>query len=1261
MRTSCPDRDELQRFLGGQLGSIDDTDLSDHIGTCATCQQALQQLTDPAPGDLFCHLTNREPMLDPVHGGGPPPATFLASTARLPPSPPMARFAPNRPGATPALPAVPGYEVLSEVGRGGMGVIYRARHLKLNRTVALKMISAGGAAGPHALARFRIEAATVARLRHPNIVSVYDVGEVDGQPYMSLEFAEGGSLKDHLNGASMSPTQAAQLLETLARAIDHAHHAGIVHRDLKPANVLLVSGGAAKGTTGSEDSTRGKGSEDSTCGSTTHHSPFTTYHPKITDFGLAKLLDGGAELKTQTGEVVGTPSYMAPEQTGRSDVEAGPSCDVYALGAILYEMLTGRPPFNAQTPLQTLLQVAYVEPVSVSRLQPTAPRDLVTITMKCLEKEPQRRYGSALELADDLRRFLDRRPIRARPVSSWEHLRKWARRHPAVALLSAAVVLVTVLGVGLATWQWRDAVASAEKEKTARHEVERLLCSSEVDVAIALCERGDVGEGMLRLARELKNAVRLREADLERVIRVNLTAWRQEVPLRLAYFPNKDWAWDVALSPDGRTALVGGSDNMALMWDTLSGRFLGQPMQHPGPVWSVAFAPDGCTLLTACSKGDKEKMDSTGGELRLWNARTGEPLGPALPVAAGLQSASFNCDGQRVLLRSVLPQPDPNQTAIVVQLFELAATEAGTPALRPSHTLPDAMANVAQFSPDGKAVLTGGMDGRVRLWNARDGRRIGGVLRLRGAVLAAGFRGDSRTIVTSHAKVIDDKRLQASSSELRLWDITTSKALSPAVSLPGMVNALALSPDGSVVLSAATILASESNLDKGEVRLWEAATGDLLYPPLPHPEPVWAVAFSPNGRTFLTGCRDRHARLWLTATGLPMGPPMPHEGNVRSLTFSRDGRLFLTGSASDRGRAQLWVAPAASAIGMPLLPAPVAGSSRPSDMREWYRGVAASPDGKYLISSADRGARPLRLWDARSRKELGELGPFESWPVGVAISPDSRLVAVSTHSGHVQLASLLTRQTVGPHLNPKATITSLTFSPDGRSLLTPLASGTLQRWDVSSGARLGEPLHPGCQCATAWSPYGDRIIATGPEGVSIWDAPSGKCLAQHQEGDNLTALVIAPDGLTFATGHSNRSVRFWRTDDAHLTGRHLPHKDAVVALAFSSDGRLLVSGSNDLTTRLWDVTTGMPLGPPLLHRKAVTGVCFLSHGRQFVTRSGSAMQFWEVPAEWSGEPAQVRQEVEALTGRELDATGMPHTLSPEARQQRRLESEAAGS
>jgi tetratricopeptide (TPR) repeat protein/tRNA A-37 threonylcarbamoyl transferase component Bud32 len=347
----------------------------------------------------------------------------------------------------PTAPTVPGYDILGVLGRGGMGVVYKARQAGLNRLVALKMIRDSALAGPEERTRFRHEAEAVAQLQHPNIVQIHEVGAHHGLPFFSLEFVPGGSLAESLRGTPQPPRAAAQTVETLARAVHAAHQHGIVHRDLKPANVLLAEDGA----------------------------------PKISDFGLAKRIEGepGALATgglTATGAVVGTPSYMAPEQAGGKSTGRviGPAADVYALGAILYEMLTGRPPFLAETTLDTLQQVLGQEPVPPRQLQPKVPRDLETVCLKCLQKEPGQRYVSALELAEDLGRFLAGQPIWARPVSPWLRLAKWARRRPAVAALVAVSVLsaLALTAGGLVYNAWlRQAVQRAEtKEAEARRE-----------------------------------------------------------------------------------------------------------------------------------------------------------------------------------------------------------------------------------------------------------------------------------------------------------------------------------------------------------------------------------------------------------------------------------------------------------------------------------------------------------------------------------------------------------------------------------------------------------------------------------------------------------------------------------------------------------------------------------------------------------------------------------------------------------------------
>ncbi len=333
----------------------------------------------------------------------------------------------------PKLPQIAGYEVLGMLGHGGMGVVYKAHHLKLNRDVALKMLLSGPYSRPQERARLMREAEAIARLQHPHIVQVHDVGELEGHPYFTMELLEGGTLARQLHKGPQSARASAQLVALLAAAVGFAHDHGIMHRDLKPANILLTADGT----------------------------------PKIADFGLARRLDISDDL-TVTGTRLGTPSYMAPEQASGQTSAVGPRVDIYALGAILYEMLTGRPPFRAETAIETERQVISVEPARPSKVNASVPRDLENICLKCLNKDPQRRYSSAIELAEDLERFLDGKPVLARPVGMLERLVKWVRRRPGVAGLVASLVSLAVAGliVGFRVERQR----ADERAKVARQE-----------------------------------------------------------------------------------------------------------------------------------------------------------------------------------------------------------------------------------------------------------------------------------------------------------------------------------------------------------------------------------------------------------------------------------------------------------------------------------------------------------------------------------------------------------------------------------------------------------------------------------------------------------------------------------------------------------------------------------------------------------------------------------------------------------------------
>jgi eukaryotic-like serine/threonine-protein kinase len=1224
----CPSREQLRRLLLGELPRDLEPLLSAHVETCVSCQCLLEGLTAvrtspptgaagasgerPAPGPPrpSCGPSGHKLSDDQLHRLRhllPP-----GSSAGTVPSPRGGAAGGEGPEA--GWPSIPGYEILRQLGRGGMAVVYEARQLRLNRCVALKVLRAGDQATPEQLVRFCAEGEIVARLRHPNIVQIYEVGTHNKQPYFALELMEGGSLAAARAGKPLAARPAAELVETLARAMDYAHSQGIVHRDLNPSNVLLTP-----------RADRGPSPDD----------PLGAV-PKISDFGLAKHLDQDTHL-TRTGFVMGTPGYMAPEQIRGHNDRVGPGADVYALGAILYELLTGRPPFQAPTPLEVMNQINQLDPVPPSRLLPGVPRDLEVICLRCLEKQPERRYPGAAALADDLRRFRAGEPIRARRVPPPERAWRWARRRPAPAALLLLVLLVAVVGFPAVTLLWleaaaarqraldheREAVAARNEARAQRNRFQQQSAEILLGRGLELAQRGEVSKGLHWMLEGLRTSPAGAD-DFRRVARTNLAAWGRQVCGLRHLLDHPDEIDAVAIRPDGKAFVTGCLNRGIYTWDAATGRPLGKPIAPPGQVLSLAYSPDGKVLLAGGGSHQSGRGDFSCW-VRRWDAATGEPLGPALAHDLRVWAVAYSPDGKTFLVGAGRNDGRKGQ----VRLWDAATGEPlGAPL-----ALPFTVKAVA-FSPDGKRFVaaTGALDaevpGRARVWDTASRRPVGRPLGQPSRFWAVCFSPDGKSLWTA-----DD-------GAVRRWDPATGKPAGEPLRHPSNIRALALTPDG------ATLVVGCSD---GIVRLWDAATDQLLDQQAFHEGWVSSVAVGPDGRTLLTGARgDRTARVWEVGRSLsrpvargaegtgvsPSRPPAQRKApaglRFRSVAYSPDRRTVLTGSAIPhpalspvggggvRGLAQLWDAATGRPLGIPL------GHPYPS-----VRVVAFSPDGKKVATASMEEtsvACAARVWDASSGRPLTPWLPQGNHVAALAFSPDGKLLATGDYNHEVHLWDAATGKRVGRPLRQRDIVLSLAFSPDGRTL----AAGTAhdwnrdpqaRLWDVAAGRPVGGPLkHSHYVVFVAFSPDGKAVVTGSEDGTfRLWDAATGEPRGDYRtvtKGWRCAALSPAGDRLVTAGGDG--TARLWGTPDGTpLPGATLPNprEVAAVAVAFSPDSKLLVVGHEDGSAQLWDVTTGKPLGPPVVQHGPLLGVAFAADGRSFLsTAADGTTRAWPVPA-----------------------------------------------
>ncbi len=1023
---------------------------------------------------------------------------------------------------------VPGYEILEELGRGGMGVVFKARQLKLNRLVAIKMILAGDYADETALVRFLAEAEAVARLQHPDIVQLFESSQHDGMPYFTLEYVPGGSLARKIGGVPLPPRQAARLLERLARATHHAHEHGIVHRDLKPANVLLAEDGS----------------------------------PKITDFGLAKRLEAGEGL-TATGAVMGTPAYMAPEQARGLGKHVGPAADTYALGAILYECLTGRPPFQAPTSAETMMQVLGADPLPPHRLQPGLPRDLETVCLKCLAKDPKQRYASAGELADDLRRFLEAQPVRARPAGMLARLVKWARRRPALAALAAVCFLAALAFVGVGVYftdrlrqerdlavqreaetdeQRRQALKNADDARRQLERARRTLLGLQLLRVSSLWERDPTtGQALLddpeRCPPELRDFTWGLYARLCRRNRLTLTG-HGGVVTGIAFTPDgklmassgtrqlygDDGAGDVrlwhavtgkelavlkghtrkvtavAVSPDGKTLASGDAAGLVRLWDLPGGKFLLSLTGLGGQVRTVAFAPDSNCLAIGASAG-----------LRLWDL---SPPRVRLDASGGAgECVAFSPDGKTVAAGGWAPDPETKKLGGQVILWDVAKGAART-TLR-GHA--DRVLSVA-FSPDGKLLASGSGNrsepdraGEIRLWDV-DREQVQATLRGHvGAVLALAFTADGQLLVSgSHDQTV------------KLWDVAARQEHVTFRGHTAEVMAVALSPGGTLASGAG----AGAGDGAGAIKLWDVALNPVRNVLRGHTAGVTAVAVAADGQAILSAGKDRTVRVWNAARGeaalVLTGPP----DEIHAVALAPGGQLAASGGGN--GTVLLWdLARAGAKDGNP--------SRTLAGHRATVWSVAFSPDGKLLATASDD--RTVRLWDVVSGEQRAELKGHTGGVHGVAFSADGKTLVTGSFDQTVKVWELtllpaLKVREAAELKGHRAGINGVAFSADGKTVASASQDQTIRLWDLSAGGKEVGRL----------------------QGHSGW----------------VTCVAFTADGKTVASAGGDQTVRLWDVVTGQERAALSGPTGAVWALGFAADGSVMAAAGEDGTVRLWE-------------------------------------------------------------------------------------------
>jgi eukaryotic-like serine/threonine-protein kinase len=1118
-----PDDDLLCDFAAGALAEEDLNWVSEHLGECRRCREKVDQLS--ARDGFLGRLRSASSSVSetPERAGDRRGAARALRHDTLPSSESCGE-PPTEPTSIPR--EVGPYLILREVGRGGMGVVYQARHGGLGRLVALKMILAGEFASEVQRQRFHREAELAARVQHPQIVQVYEIAVYQGRPYLALEWCDGGSLADRVGGEGWPPKSAAELVATLATAIEAAHQCGVVHRDLKPSNILLKPSAE----------TRDAG-------------PLRGFVPKIADFGLALALERKSGL-TSTGQTLGTPEYMAPEQATGAFV--GGAADIYSLGAILYELLTGRPPFRAETPLEVLQAVKFDEPIAPRRLRPGLPRDLETVVLKALEKEPSKRYATAGVMAEDLRCFLDARPIRARPPSALDRLVKWTRRRPALMALTG-VLLAVILGAFVAiTTLWVDA-AKARDTATAAGSLARQQSNVErrnrylagISAAASALELDHADEAR-SLLEELPEEHRNWEwRYLAGQLDNSTTVFRpEEGPLK---------AFDLA--PDGKSFAyaVDGSSELRLRRSVEPSDFtrLGGLDRA---ITAAAFSPDG-TRVTA---------GSADGTVRVWQVDGGVNVAAFKGQGSAITTLVFDRSAKWLLSRNEQSE---------AQLWDLAD----------GRRIALGRAWGVNFSPDGRIIFCV-FRGEGRFLSSVDGRPIALADAGGGAQEAAAFSPDGSRIATGG-------RFPA--TDITVHPFTVAGQTIALKGHGNTISSLDFSPDGRRLASG--------SLDQ-TARIWDTSTGSSVEVLHGHRDKIVGVRFASDGRRLLTYSEDGAIRLWETSSGALLGSLRGHTG-ILSIHLSRDGQVVAV--ADQRGTVRIWdldrtirrgVLPGHTSFVYDVAITAdgrwVASSSWDETVRFWDQSdlgqsasskrlggfvvsVTASPVGTRCATVERPGV--VRFWEPPGTEPVWSVS-FNTAVVDysdgrVAFHPEGAILAVAgDREWSARFYDAATGKRLGGLPFHDRRTTDVAFSPDGEIIATADAGGTLRLWDFASRSlRAVISAHRGAICRLAFHPGGTMLASASNDGsVRVWETASGGLLATLKHAGNVYGIAFNPDGTRLATACKDNTIRLWDTKYFQKVADLHGHQAYVHAVVFSPDGTRLVSGSGDHTVRIWD-------------------------------------------------------------------------------------------